>query len=440
MKNKGFVKISESESWIKKVVPNGKYFFTKNQSTIVAFAVGGKYKPGVGGIKIIGAHTDSPDLKLKPISKKEKIGFLQCGVQTYGGGLWYTWFDRDLTVCGRVIVKNKDGSFESRLVEIKKPILRIPSLAIHLDREVNSKFSPNLENHLTSVLSTNIEESLNSSDNITDEELTSTFSKNHHSVLLRLLAKELQVSPNAIHDFELSLVDVQDSTIGGAHDEFIFSGRLDNLLSCFCALDGFENTLDSLDKDTDIRCIVFFDHEEIGSLSSHGADSTTLPSTIRRLATVLTDENSPKDVLDIIIKKSFIISADMAHAVHPNYSDKHESNSQIKIHEGPTIKINTNQRYATNAVTGFLFKTLAEKNNIPYQQFVVRQDMGCGSTIGPISSANTGIRTVDVGIPQLSMHSIREMCGIIDVQNTSKLFGIFFEQFRELDDKLKVDN
>jgi len=402
----------------------------------VAFAIGGQFKPGHGGLKIIGAHTDSPDLRLKPISKREKNGFLQCGVQTYGGLLAYTWFDRDLTVCGRVIVKTSTG-FESRLVEVKRPILRIPSLAIHLNREVSEKgFKINNENHLNTILSTSIEESLNESSDESDNKI---FKGQHHSLLLEVLAKELNVDMDDIFDFELSVVDTQDATLGGIREEFIFSPRLDNLMSCFTAMEGFEESMGSLPQDQDIRCLVFFDHEEIGSRSSHGADSVTLSQTVNRLARAMADENTPDDVTDMTISKSFIISADMAHALHPNYADKHETTSQVAFHAGPTIKVHCNQRYATNAVTGFLFKTLAERNKIPYQYFVVRQDTGCGSTIGSICAANTGIRTVDIGIPQLSMHSIREMCGIVDVQYTANLFKHFFEQFRELDDQLKVD-
>lgn len=420
--------MNEKDPW--KIERNGRYYITRNQSTIVSFVVGGKFNAG-NGFKIIGAHTDSPDLKLKPISAKKSNGFLQVGVQTYGGGLWYTWFDRDLTVAGRVIVATEgEKKFEHRLVHINRPILRIPSLAIHLQREVKEGFKFNNETHLVPILSTEIQSQLESKEE----------SSNHHSILLDLLAGQLNCETSAIRDFELSVVDTQPGAIGGAQQEFIFSPRLDNLLSTFTALDAFVGSLDGAKDDTDVRLVCFFDHEEVGSESMHGAGSALMKDTILRINQLFTTENTPKDAFATCISKSFIISSDMAHAIHPNYSEKHENNHKPQMHKGPVIKTNANQRYATNAVTSFLIKQVANKVNVPLQEFVVRNDSACGSTIGPILSANCGIRTVDLGNPQLSMHSIRETCGTIDLVYARDLFMSFFNHFREIDDSFKMDS
>jgi aspartyl aminopeptidase len=342
----------------------------------------------------------------------------------------YTWFDRDLTVAGRVIVATKgEKNFEHRLVHINRPILRIPSLAIHLQREVKDSFKFNNETHLVPILSTEIQSQLGKEES----------NLNHHSVLLELLAEQLNCKASAIKDFELSVVDTQPGAIGGAQQEFIFSPRLDNLLSTFTALDAFVESVDSAKNDTDVRLVCFFDHEEIGSQSMHGAGSALMKDTILRINQLFTTEETPKDAYATCISKSFIISSDMAHAVHPNYAEKHESNHKPQMHKGPVIKVNANQRYATNAVTSFLIKQVANKAGVPLQEYVVRNDSGCGSTIGPILSSNCGIRTIDLGNPQLSMHSIRETCGTVDLVYARDLFMAFFNHFREIDDNFNMD-
>eukprot|EP00276_Gloeochaete_wittrockiana_P002075 CAMPEP_0184673268 /NCGR_PEP_ID=MMETSP0308-20130426/86582_1 /TAXON_ID=38269 /ORGANISM="Gloeochaete witrockiana, Strain SAG 46.84" /LENGTH=489 /DNA_ID=CAMNT_0027120735 /DNA_START=128 /DNA_END=1597 /DNA_ORIENTATION=+ len=425
----GFEPLSESDHWSLK--PNGRYFFTRNQSTIVAFTVGGKYQPG-NGMKIVAGHTDSPNLKVKPVSAVTKAGFLQLGVETYGGGLWYTWFDRDLTIAGRVIVSVSAGAsspprFDHRLVHVTRPLMRISSLAIHLDREANEKFAPNKQSHLLPFLSTAIKGQLEK-----DSE-----DARHHPAFLRLLADELKCEPSDIVDFELSVCDTQPATIGGLCREFIFSPRIDNLLSCFCILQAFLDTLSSVPNDEYVRVIAMFDHEECGSDSTQGAGSTLMVDLLRRLARCLSEPNpsSPglSDAFERVCRKSFLISADCAHACHPNYADKHEDRHRPKFHGGPVIKTNSNQRYATNSLTALTIRTLAQRHNIPVQDFVVRNDMGCGSTIGPILATNCGIRTVDIGNAQLSMHSIREVCAVDDVDYMAALLGAFFEEFQEVD-------
>jgi len=385
----GFQQISEKEKW--NVQPKGKYFFTRNQSTIVAFAVGGKYERG-NGFSIIGAHTDSPHLMVKPRMSVEKDGFVQVAVEPYGGGLWPTWFDRDLTLAGRVIVKNDKG-YESRLIRIDRPIMRIPTLAIHLNRDSSDKLEFNKQTHLLPILCSSIQGKLEEK----DKDKNSS-----HAIVMKLLASELKCKVEEIKDFELSVVDTQPSVIGGINNEFIFSPRLDNLMMSFCSLSALigSSSEETLQNDKNIRMVVLFDNEEIGSQTAHCAGSPIVNEVIKRI----TNSN---ELFEIAIRKSFLISADMAHAVHPNYSDKHDSNHKPFMHKGVVLKENANQRYATVATTALIIREIGQKHGVPIQDFVVRNDSLCGSTIGPIIAGGTGIRTVDVGNPQLSMHHKR---------------------------------
>ncbi|KAI8991446.1 peptidase M18 [Mycotypha africana] len=437
LKANGFKEIKERDSWNDGLIQReGKYFFTRNGSAIIAFQVGGKYNPG-NGFSIIGTHTDSPCLKLKPVSKKEKTGYLEVGVQLYGGGIWHTWFDRDLSVAGRVLIQQEDGTFKHTLVKIDRPILRIPTLAIHLDRTANENFKFNKETQLAPILATATKAQLSGIEPTEGVEAEA----NHHPILIHILAEEMSVKPSQIRDFELAVYDTQKSVIGGAFNEFIFSPRLDNLEMSYCAVRSLVEAK-GLENDSNIRVAALFDNEEVGSLTAHGADSNLLPATLQRLAnTKVVDaskEVSPT-AFEEAIHKSILVSADMAHAVNPNYADKHEENHRPEMHKGTVIKINANQRYATTAVTGFVLKELAKKHQIPLQEFVVRNDSSCGSTIGPMLSAKLGLRTVDIGNPQLSMHSIRETGGTDDIKHAIDLFKVFYEEFAELDQKIIVD-
>ncbi|XP_020209704.1 probable aspartyl aminopeptidase [Cajanus cajan] len=449
LQSAGFHQLSEKELW--ELQPGNKYFFTRNHSTIVAFAVGKRYVAG-NGFYIIGAHTDSPCLKLKPVSKVVKAGILEVGVQTYGGGLWHTWFDRDLTVAGRVIVR-EGNSYLHRLVRIEEPIMRIPTLAIHLDKTVSTDgFKFNNETHLLPILATALKGELNkvSAENGTVESANQTDGKKaadktgasntkHHSLLLQLIASKLGCEPDDICDFELQACDTQPSTVAGAAKEFIFSGRLDNLCMSFCSLKALIDATSSdssLEEETGVRMVALFDHEEVGSNSAQGAGSPVMLNAVTR---VTNSFSTSSNLLEKAVQRSFLVSADMAHALHPNYMEKHETNHQPKLHGGLVIKTNANQRYATNVVTSFIFREIASKHNLPVQDFVVRNDVSCGSTIGPILASGVGIRTVDVGAPQLSMHSIREICAVDDVKYSYEHFKAFYQEVTHLDGKMVVD-
>ncbi|GAV60245.1 Peptidase_M18 domain-containing protein [Cephalotus follicularis] len=433
----GFHMLNENDEWDLK--PGGRYFFTRNMSCLVAFAIGEKYNVG-NGFHVIAAHTDSPCLKLKPKSASTKSGYLMVNVQTYGGGLWHTWFDRDLSVAGRVIVRGSDGSFLHKLVKIKRPLVRVPTLAIHLDRTVNKDgFKPNLETHLIPLLATKVEEAYMETKDTVNPLLSKAA---HHPLLLQILSNELDCGIEDIVSIELNICDTQPSCLGGANNEFIFSGRLDNLASSYCALRALVDSCGSpedLSSEHAIRMIAFFDNEEVGSNSCQGAGAPTMFQAMRRIIGSLAHEYVSESAFERAVRQSFLVSADMAHGVHPNFMDKHEEHHRPEMQKGLVIKHNANQRYATSGVTAFLFAEVAKIHNIPTQEYVVRNDMGCGSTIGPILASGVGIRTVDCGIAQLSMHSVREICGKEDIDIAYRHFKAFYETFSSIDRKLIVD-
>lgn len=391
----------------------------------MAFSIGKKYF-AKSGFNITAAHTDSPCLKLKPVSKVVKSDFREVGVQLYGGGLWHTWFDRDLGVSGLVMVRSKD-TIQARVVNITKPLLRIPSLAIHLDRGANESFTFNNENHLIPIICTETK----------GVKKTTPEYNSHHPELVDLLAQELKCEPKDIVEVDLSLCDAQDSCLGGSRQEFILSGRLDNLMMSWCCLDSIIEASKQLDDETHTNLCVLFDHEEVGSTSTTGAQSTVMESTMRRIATSFSNQDYVD--LSIPIRKSFLFSCDMAHGVHPNYAEKHESNHRPKIHSGPVIKTNANLRYATSIESTLITKELARITNVPVQEFVIRNDSTCGSTIGPGLAAKLGMRCVDLGIAQLAMHSIREMAGNDDLVHTTKLLVSFYKNFSRMEKNFIVD-
>ncbi|KAG9026967.1 hypothetical protein FS842_004966, partial [Serendipita sp. 407] len=424
-----------------------RYYLTRNQAAVLAFTVPKKWSAG-SGLSIVATHIDSPNLRLRPVSKKTANGYLQVAVETYGSGIWHTWFDRDLGLAGRVIV-NTNGSFHSKLVKINRPLLRIPSLAIHLDRSVNDNFKFNQETEFMPILGLSIASQLNSpvkaeikpesSDQMENQTVGSglNIGVNHHPAILHLLAEELSVKPEEIKDFELHLFDTQPSCLGGVNEEFIFSPRLDNQMTSYCAL---EALIESVSEESDaiveaqanpnVNMIALFNHEEVGSVSTTGAESSLIPTVMSRLSPT-------SESLARTIARSFLISSDMGHGIHPNYTSKYQQNHRPELNGGIVLKTNAKQKYTTDAVGSFFIKQLVAKRNGSVQEFEVRNDMTCGSTVGPLLS-KLGVRTVDVGLAQLSMHSIRETGGSHDARAGMDLFLSFFQGFAELDRELSL--
>ncbi|WP_417311264.1 M18 family aminopeptidase [Ectopseudomonas khazarica] len=374
----------------------GRYYVTRNDSSLIAFKLG--KRPALeGGLRLVGAHTDSPCLRVKPSPELQRQGYFQLGVEVYGGALLAPWFDRDLSLAGRVTYR-RDGKVESQLIDFYQPIAVIPNLAIHLNREANQGWAINPQTELPPILA----------------QLASSETADFRALLAEQLAMEHDFNPDAVLDYELSFYDTQSAAVVGLNQDFIASARLDNLLSCYA---GLQALIDSSDEETCV--LVCTDHEEVGSCSACGADGPFLEQVLRRV--LPTGEGFVRT-----IQRSLLVSADNAHGVHPNYADKHDGNHGPKLNAGPVIKINSNQRYATNSETAGFFRHLCLENEVPVQSFVVRSDMGCGSTIGPITASQLGVRTVDIGLPTFAMHSVRELAGSHDLDHLVKVLTAFY--------------
>lgn len=380
----GFSEIGERDAWT--LARGDRRFVIRGDSTIVAFVVGAEH-PARGGFRVLGAHTDSPNFRVKPSAELSRSGYQQLGVEVYGGVLYTTWLDRDLSLAGRVHVRRGDR-VERHLVDLARPVARIPNLAIHLNRGVNSDgLVLNPQKHLVPVIGLGRE-----------------------AELLGLLSRELDAPRDALLGFDLCLYDTLKASLGGVRDEFVFASRLDNLASCHAA------TTALIGQDgpaAATRVVVLYDHEECGSRSAVGAAGSVLRDVLARIVDAY-PEREPQ-AFARAIAGSLLVSADMAHAIHPNYADQHEPRHAPQINRGLVIKSNSNQSYATDGATAAAFEAFCHDVGYAPQRFVVRSDLPCGSTIGPITAAALGIATVDVGAPMLSMHSCREMAGTLDV-------------------------
>ncbi len=395
----GFAPLDPAASWSE--LAAGGYYVKQGDSALLAFAI--PASRSVRGFRIVGAHTDSPNLRLKPKPEYAKEGYLQFGVEVYGGAL-YTWLDRDLSLAGRVITKGaRTAPLETHLVRFDEPLCRVAQLAIHLDREVNDKgLVLNRQEHLAPIFGL---------EGATGASLTS------------LLAPRLGVAADAIVSMELMLHDVSPPAIGGASGEFIFSARLDNLAMSHAATAALARAAGRVDEHDVVPLIALFDHEEIGSASAYGAEAPLLATVIER---IVASKGGSRDAYHQVLARSLCISADMAHAVHPNYADRSEARHKVVMNGGPVIKVNSQQRYATCARTAALFEELCRREEIPVQRYVHRTDLPCGSTIGPITATRLGVRTVDVGNAMLSMHSAREMAGTQDPERMVRAMTAFF--------------
>ncbi|MGZ4954344.1 MAG: M18 family aminopeptidase [Methylobacter sp.] len=398
-------RLDETAKWT--LQPGGRYYVVRDDSSIVLFIQGQKPLAETG-FKIIGAHTDSPGLRIKPNAASSTDGLLRLGVEIYGGPILATFTDRDLSLAGRIAYKNDQDQIARMLVKFDQPLLRLPNLAIHMNRAVNEdglKLQKQVE--LPLILST-----------LTEEQLPLVF-------FSELLQQQTGIASKRILSWDLAVYDTQKGAFWGAENEFYANSQLDNLASCHAALQALldNDGMDAEDSAThgaiaggdlqldSTRVCAFFDHEEVGSESNKGADGSFLPDVLQRiaLATATDGEDYAR-----ALAKSFMISADMAHAYQPNFPNAYDPDHKVIVNKGPVIKSNANHRYSSESVSAAMFADWCEQAGVPYQKYSHRCDLPCGSTIGPITSAKLGIRSIDVGNPMWAMHSIRESAGVLD--------------------------
>lgn len=382
LQNTGFKELFEDQRWS---LDKGKGYFVERDGSVISFILGTTEKVA-DGFRMLGAHTDSPCLQIKPKAKSKNDTYFKLAVEIYGGPLLNTWFDRELSIAGRIFVQLVDGNFRELLIDFKKPLLIIPSLAIHFDREANTNKSVQKQKDLSPIIGDLIRNSLPDFETI---------------VLNQAQQEHQELEIQSLLSFDLFCYDYTQPTFFGLHDDFIAAGRLDNLLSCFCAMRA------QVDSDHNHNSLMMcFNHEENGSTSTSGGNGNFLEAVLTRI-------QNGEDYYRCLAS-SFFISADNAHATHPNSPEKSDKDHPIQMNTGPVIKINANQRYASNARSVAVYKAVCQDIHVATQDFVMKNDIPCGSTIGPMISAKFGVSTIDVGVASLAMHSVRESTGADD--------------------------
>lgn len=379
LKEAGFGRLDQRDPW--SPAPGDSFYTTRSSDALVAVRMGGM-PPEEAGFRIIGAHTDSPGFRLKPDPEQTAHGLTTLAVEVYGGPILATWFDRDLLMAGRLAVRDGEGVSVLRFA-LDSPVCRIATPAIHLNREVNKKgFKVDREKHLPVIIGgedTGLEDVRNRA------------------------ADACGVSESDVLGMHLELYDAQPARLGGAEGELILGSRIDNLAMCYASVAAL---LESEQSDS-TKVVCLFNSEEVGSKTLNGAASNLASSTLERIC-------PGREELLRALALSMQVSADGAHAVHPNWAERHDSRARPVINGGPVIKVNAQERYTSSSDTSAYFRLCAEEAGVDIQHFVSRNDMPCGSTIGPITASGLGIYSVDVGNPMLSMHSVREMAGTRD--------------------------
>ena len=381
LKNEGFVEIKEKDTW--QIEQGKKYYVTRNLSSVIAFKIP---QNDFKSFNIVASHSDSPTFKIKANAEIEvKNKYVKLNTEKYGGMICSTWFDRPLSIAGRILVK-ENNAVKTHLVNIDKDLVIIPNLAIHMNREVNDGYKYNAQIDMLPLYGDN----------------------SSKGSLMKTIAKEAEVEEESILDTDLFLYNRMNGTKIGSNEEYISSPRLDDLECAFTSLSAFlsENTSNS----ASVYCV--FDNEEVGSGTKQGADSTFLYDVLRRINISLgkTEEDYYR-----LISSSFMVSADNAHALHPNYTDKSDLTNKVYMNDGIVIKYNANQKYTTDAVSASIFKSICDSVDVPYQTFTNRSDILGGSTLGNISNAHVSLNTIDIGLAQLAMHSTYETAGAKDV-------------------------
>lgn len=400
VEKRGFKKIKENEKW--NLDKRGKYYVEKNNSAIIAFEVGtGDIIEN--GFRIIGAHTDAPSFKIKPSAEMNvENKYVKLNTEVYGGPILSTWFDRPLSLAGRVVVKGKTAlNPEVKLVDINKPLLIIPNIAIHMNRGVNDGYAFNAQKDTLPLLGF----------------INEKFEKEEY--LLTVLSENLNVDKKDILDFDLFLYEYEKGCLIGLEEELISSSRLDDLCMLFSALKGLTDSKEN--KAT--KVLIAIDNEEIGSLTAQGARSTFIKTTLERIVLAL---GKNREEFFITLNNSSMISSDVAHAVHPNQGDKCDPTNRPILGGGPVIKIAASGSYSTDSFASAVFQSVCKQAEVPCQKFVNRSDMRGGTTIGPMSAADLGIPVMDIGTPLLAMHSVRELGSVDDNYYTTKAFTEFY--------------
>ncbi|KUI71025.1 Vacuolar aminopeptidase 1 [Cytospora mali] len=431
MNSVGFTELPARDDWSDKIQPGGKYYVTRNGSTLAAFIVGEAYKPG-NGVAMIAGHIDALTAKLKPVSKKPtKAGFVQLGVAPYAGALNETWWDRDLSIGGRVVVRDAEtGKTTTKLVKLGWPIAKIPTLAPHFG--VGMTGAQNKETQVVPVIG--LESS--SSDEALGE--VGTFVASQPPKLVKLIASELGIKPQnygSIVNWELELFDFQPATVAGMDKELISAGRIDDKLCSWAALTGLLYS-DSAPTDSGIKLVALFDDEEIGSLLRQGARGNFLPSVIERTVEALSAQAGKTfgpGVVGQTYARSFLVSADVTHAANPNFLEKYQSEHLPLLNVGITICADSNGHMTTDSVSTAVCSRVAELSGCKNQLFMIRNDSRSGGTVGPMLSSAMGVKTVDAGLPQLSMHSIRATTGALDPGLGAKWFKGFLDNWEKID-------
>lgn len=396
----GFVQLHAEEAL--KDLPD-KFFITKNNSAVFAFHMG-RQSMADAGFRIIAAHSDSPTFRIKPNAEMVgEGGLLRLNTEAYGGAILNTWFDRPLSLAGRVILRSSDAlNPQTRLLNIKRPLLVIPNLAIHFNRQVNDGVKLSKQKDMLPILG------------YVNDRLEAD------GLLVRLIANELQIEKEQIIDFDLYLYDTTPACLVGLNNEFISSGRLDDLSMVHA---GMEAMIAESAKPEATKVLAIFDNEETGSGTKQGAGSNFLMSLIQRI--VLAQGGSLDDYYRSV-EKAFMVSADNAHGFHPNYAEKYDPTNHALLGGGPVIKINAAQKYATDAMSAAVFQQICERAGVPCQRFVNSSDIAGGSTLGNILTSSIAINGVDMGNPVLAMHSVRELASAADHENCIKAFTEFY--------------
>lgn len=392
----GFRELRGTDDW---AGTTGGGFVTRGGALIAWYVPEGA--PAHTPFRIVGTHTDSPNLRVKPTPDTGAAGWRQIAVEVYGGVPLNTWLDRDLGISGRLALRAPGGGIESRLVQIDEPLARVPQLAIHLDRTVNEGLALDRQRHLAPLWALGAPE---------------------EGALLRRVARAAEADPGDVLGWDLMLHDVQPPGYLGADREFLVSARLDNLVSVHAGVTALVEAATGAEAPSYIPVLAAFDHEEVGSGSETGAQSPLLERVLNRSVTA---RGGGSEDWARALSGAFCVSSDMAHAVHPNYAERHDPGHQPLPNGGPTVKVNVNQRYATDSTGMAVFAAACERAGAPWQPFVSNNAMPCGTSIGPLTAARLGVTTVDVGVPGLSMHSSRELCGAADPGHLAAVLGAF---------------